>query len=83
LGYEAVFAASAVEFSVGLSKRRQRKLLDVAKQLAADPFVAPDYRTKDQTGREIFHLLAEGFIFDFWIDHAARRVVVLDVETVD
>src|ERR1700677_4717570 len=34
LRYEAVFAASAVEFSVGLSRRRQRKLLDRANELA-------------------------------------------------
>jgi hypothetical protein len=83
LGYEPVFAASAVEFAVGLSRRRQRKLLDVAMQLAADPFLVPDFRSKDLAEREILHLLAEGFIFDFWVDHAAKRVVVLEIESVD
>ena len=47
LGYEAVFAASAVEFFVLLSKRRQRKLLDRAHELVADPFLVPDFRTTD------------------------------------
>jgi hypothetical protein len=83
LGYEAVFSASAVEFSVGLSKRRQRKLLGVAQELAADPFLVPDCRTKDVLGREISQILAEGFIFDFWVDHAVKRVFILDIGNVD
>ena len=83
LGYEAVFSASAVEFSVGLSKRRQRKLLGVARELAADPFLNPDFRTKDGIGREVSQVLAEGFIFDFWVDHAVKRLFILDIGNVD
>jgi hypothetical protein len=83
LGYEAVFAASAVEFSVGLSRRHQRKLLDRAHELATDPFLVPDFRTTDASGREISHVLADGLIFDYWVDHAVKRVNILDIENVE
>jgi hypothetical protein len=61
--YEAVFASSAVEFFVGLSKRQQRRLLDRVHELAADPFLVPDFRTMDASGREIPYLMADDFIF--------------------
>lgn len=83
LGYEAVFAASAVEFFVGLSKRRQRRLLDRVHELAADPFLVPDFRTVDASGREIFHLMTDGFIFDFWADHAIKQVIITEIDSVE
>ncbi|MBI4623878.1 MAG: hypothetical protein HY736_11770 [Verrucomicrobia bacterium] len=83
LDYEAVFAASAVEFFVGLSKRRQRRLLDRARELAADPFLVPDFRTEDASGREISHLMADGFIFDFWVDHAVKQVIITEIDNVE
>lgn len=83
LGYEAVFAASAVEFFTRLTKRRQRKLLDRVLELAADPFLVPDFRTTDAAGREISHLIAEEFIFDFWTDHAAKQVVITEIADVE
>jgi hypothetical protein len=83
LGYEAVFAASAVEFFVLLSKRRQRKLLDRAHELVADPFLVPDFRTTDAAGREVFHLVSDEFIFEFWIDHAVNQVVITEIAEVE
>jgi hypothetical protein len=82
-GYETVFAAPAVEFFVGLSKRRQRSLLDRTHELAADPFLVPDFRTDDASGREISHLMAGGFIFDYWVDHAVKQVVITEVDNVE
>lgn len=81
--YEAVFTASSVGFFVGLEKRRQRVLLDRVNELAADPFLVPDFRSVDATGREIFHLMVDGFIFDFWVDHAVRQVVITEIENVE
>jgi hypothetical protein len=45
-GYDAVFASPAVEFFIGLTKRGERKVLDRAQELAADPFLVPDFRSK-------------------------------------
>ena len=82
-GYEVVFASPALEFFVGLSKRGQRKLLDRAHELAADPFLVPDFRTQDSAGRDISHFMADGFVFDFWVDDAVRQVIVTDVDFVE
>lgn len=83
LGYDAVFSASAVEFFTRLNKRRQRKLLDRTHELVADPFLIPDFRTTDAAGREISHLIAEEYIFDFWIDHAVKQVVITEITEVE
>jgi hypothetical protein len=81
--YEAVLASAAVEFFVSLPKRRQRKLLDRVHELAADPFLVPDFRSKDSAERDIFHFMADGFVFDYWVDHAAKQVIVTDVDHVE
>ena len=81
--YAAVFTAAAVEFFAGLTKRRQRKVLDRVRELAADPFVMPDFRSADSAGREISHLMSDDFIFDFWVDHAVKQIVVTAIEYVE
>jgi hypothetical protein len=78
-----VFASPALEFFVGLTKRGQRRLLDRAHELAADPFLVPDFRSQDSTGRDISHFMADGFVFDFWVDHAMKQVIVTDVDFVE
>ncbi len=81
--YQAVFNAAAVEFLTRQSRRRQYKLLDRVHQLAADPFLMPDFQMRDANGRETSHLLIDGFIIDYWVDHAVRQVVIVDIEPVD
>lgn len=81
--YKAVFASSAVEFFVGQTKRRQRKILDRVRELAADPFLVPDLRSDDSTGREVFQFMSDGFIFDYWVDHAVKQILVTDIDYVD
>lgn len=66
-------------FFVSLPRRRQVRLLDRARELAADPFLVPDLSSTDADGRAISHLLTDGFIFDYWVDHAAKIVAITDV----
>jgi len=82
-GYDVVFASAALEFFIGLRKRDQRKVLDRVHELAADPFLVPDFHSQDSTGRDISHFMVDGFVFDFWVDHAARQVIVTDVDFVE
>ncbi len=82
-GYEAVFAAAAMDFFVTQTKRRQRKILDRARELSADPFLVPDLTSLDADGREIFQFMSDGFIFDYWVDHAVRQVIVTDIDYVE
>ncbi len=57
--------------------------MDRVGELAADPFLVPDFRTRDASGRDISHLMADGFIFDFWVDHAVKQVVITEVDDVE
>lgn len=82
-GYEAVLASSAVEFFVSLTRHRQRRLLDRVHELAADPFLVPDFRSADSSGRQISHFMTDGFIFDYWVDHAVKQVIVTDIDYVE
>jgi len=81
-GYEPIFAAPAVEFFVGLPRRRQKRLLNRVRELAADPFVVPDFESSDASGRTISHLLIDELIFDYRVDHAVRQAVILALEPV-
>ena len=83
LGYDTVFASAAVEFFAGQTKRRQRKILDRAHELAADPFLVPDLRSMDSSGREVFQFMSDDFIFDYWVDHAAKQVIVTEIDDVE
>lgn len=83
LGYEVVPASAAVEFFVSVSKRGQRKLLDRIHELASDPFLVPDFHSQDSVDRDISHFMADGYVFDFWVDHATKQVIVTDIDYVE
>lgn len=54
-----------------------------AHQLARCPFVESDYRLTDADGREIEQLLVDGLVFSYWVDHAARLVLITEIEDAD
>jgi len=81
--YGPVFSDRAVEFFGSLKRGRQRKLIDRARELATDPTLTPDYWTIDTEGRNIRHLLVGGFIFTYWIDHAAKLVMIAEIDDGD
>lgn len=51
--------------------------------MAADPFLVPDIRSTDSTGRDISQFMSDEFIFDYWVDHAVKRVIVTDIDYVE
>lgn len=79
-GYRPVFSDTAVAFFVSLPRRRQRKRLDRAHELAADPFLVPDFRGADAEGRELSHVMTDSFVFTYWVDHAVKRVMITEVD---
>ena len=79
LGFSPVFSLATIEFFTELGTKRQEKLLACAKQLAAHPFVSPDFTTVDTAGRTICHIMTDGFILDYWVDQAARQVDIIEV----
>lgn len=77
--YESHLSLEAVSFVTGLSKKRQKLVLDLADQISRQPFEIGDYRTSDATGRTIENLRLEGYLFSFWIDHASREVRISEI----
>ncbi len=54
--------------------------MDRAHELARDPFLESDYRLEDSDGRMVEHLLIDGFVFSYWVDHAAKLVMIAEIE---
>jgi hypothetical protein len=63
--YESHLSHEAVAFVVGLSKKWQRSVLDLADQIARQPFQIGDYQSMDATGRRIENLRLDGYVFSF------------------
>jgi len=78
--YRPVFSDFAAEFIVSLPKRKQRRVLHSADQLAADPFLRSDYTLEDDDGRSIEHLLVNGLVFTYWVDHAECLVMITEID---
>jgi hypothetical protein len=54
--------------------------MDRAGELARDPFVSPDFIWTDEDQREISHLLIDGFLFSYRVDHAVKTVMIVEIE---
>jgi hypothetical protein len=78
--YRPVFSDAAVDFFATLSRRRQRTLLDRARELASAPLLVPDLRRVDEDGREIGDILIDDFLFSYWVDRAAKVVMIIAIE---
>ena len=79
-GFTPVFSEEAAEFLLQLSKRRQRQIIDLARQLADHPLVRSDYSLQDESGRNIHHLLIDDYIFAYWLDDSVRELRITDIE---
>ena len=78
-GYTSHLSIEAVAFVTALPRRKQRIVLDLADQIARQPFQIGDYQTTDSTGRTVENLLIDGFLFCYWVDHAAREVRIAEI----
>jgi hypothetical protein len=81
-GFGLSFSDPAIDTVVGLPKRRQRLALQRARSLARFPATRSDYVIKDSRGRDQHHILADGFVFAYVIDHADRVVNVIEITDV-
>lgn len=78
--YVPVFAERAAEFLLQLPKRRQRQVVELSKQLAAQPHVRTDYSLPDESGRPIEHLMIDDYVFSYWLDHAVLEIRIVDID---
>ncbi|HEY1110494.1 MAG TPA: hypothetical protein VGE76_17725 [Opitutaceae bacterium] len=54
--------------------------MDRAYELARYPFLESDYQIVETTGRTIDHILVDGFVFSYWVDHATKLVMITEIE---
>lgn len=81
-GYESHLSSQATAFLIGLPRRQQRQVLDLADQIARHPFQIGDYRTVDAAGHEVENLLLGEFLFTYWVDHAVKDVRITEITKV-
>lgn len=77
--YESHLSAPAAAFLVGLPRRKQKLVLDLADQLAKNPFRLADYSLMDGGGRTVDNAVMGEFLFTFWVDHAAKEVRITEI----
>ena len=54
--------------------------MDRAHELARYPFFESDYRLTDADGRMVEHLLVDGIVFSYWVDHTLKLVMITEIE---
>lgn len=81
--YRPFYSDLVAEFIINLSRRKQRKLVDLCNQLASNPFIKSDYSMRDADGRDIEHLLIDGFVIAYWVDHPVCLVMITEVDDVE
>jgi len=81
-GYESHLSLEVAAFVVALPKRKQRLILDLADQIARQPFKIGDYQTADAADRTVENLLLEGYLFSYWVDHASREVRISEISRI-
>lgn len=78
--YRPSFSDLAAEFILSLPKRRQRAVMNRAYELARYPFLESDYQLVDADGRTVDHLLVDGVVFSYWVDHTLKLVMISEIE---
>jgi len=52
-------------------------------ELARYPFLESDYRLADTDGRMVDHLLVDGILYSYWVDHISRLVMIVEIESAE
>lgn len=77
--YDPVLSSKAASSLVGLSKPKQKKVVALLFQIAEHPSQLGDYATREESDREIQHLMVGNWHFSFWPDHAMRELRVTEI----
>ena len=81
--YRAYLSPEAADFVYRSPRRKQRLLLSQISRLERFPFLPADYHTLDEEGFEVLHYKSSGTIISYAVDHAAKRVIILDLASVE
>jgi hypothetical protein len=61
----------------------RRRIMDVVKSLAADPFQHGDYEDSDPSGHPTSITLSGRYAVTFFVDHAMREVEIVNIQPAD
>ena len=78
--FEPVLSGKASSYFVTLSKRKQRRLLDLLYRLASFPNQPGDYESVDEAGRKVQHLQTGPLVISFWADQSVRELRITEIE---
>jgi len=77
--YHSHLSLEAAAFVVSLPRRKQRRVLDLADQIARQSFQRGLYQTFDSAGRAVENLLLGEYLFSYWSDHASREIRISEI----
>jgi hypothetical protein len=77
--YRSHLSLEAAAFLVSLPRRKQRRVLNLADQIALQPFRPGHYQTLDAAGRVVENLLLQEYLFSYWPDHASREIRISEI----
>lgn len=81
--YSYAVGDEAVHAFALLSAKRRAKLLRFFDRVTHDPFQSGDYSEAGATGRVYELKLIDDVLVSWWVDHAAREIRIVRIESVD
>jgi len=77
--FDPVLSGKASSTIVGLSKSKQRIVMDLIYGLADYPGQRGDYSTRDDQGHDIQHIRLGDWHFSYWADSAVREFRITEI----
>ena len=79
LGYRWTLDEEAYAYLRALKPASRRQLEQTIARIAARPFTEPAYIDFDSDGEELFHLFVGRHTLIYHVDHAVRRILILEI----
>lgn len=82
MDYEVSISIKAIEFILFTLEKEGTRLLFEFQRLGRDPHREPDFSDKGEEG-ELNGILIDEYAILYYVDHAAKRINVVDVTYAD
>ena len=76
----AVFVHEDVLTLLMRARGRCALILNFIEQIAADPYLAGDFKDSDDIGRPLEVKLVGSYAITYWADHAVKEIKIINVE---
>jgi hypothetical protein len=79
LVYQWLLSEESYGYLRAVRPAQRRRLETALDHLAAHPFAEPSYIDFDADGEELFHRFTDTHTLIYHVDHAVRRVLILEI----